>query len=718
MKFSKSKVFYKVYGINLLCSLLFMSIISVVAIRVGNQFIFENIVDYNQERLLDASRELDESIRDLQEDAFSLLDDPNILGLLMTSQEEYEKPLTILEIINKLGNMVWSDDCIEEIYLLDFQREIVVSHTGKYPLEENQIHGNYQLKEFYFRELENNRQYEFVLYLEPMLNSKQIAIMFIVNKQVFDSQIDFYSGNEASYFVHQDEFYHVMGNDQALYRESIKTIENGYQNVEVDGQSVIIYKELSPLIGMEVAVIQDQSEMIAASEKVAKITLMVSFAFMLAMTIIMYGVSLYFYRPLKTLSTHVKDMVGDEEQGEDDNEYQMIFDVMKELHHKSHEDKQKYMKAVPTLIHDNLNQLITQPFDETILENLVVLTNRNLQYNTYILMISQCVDLQVNRDICQEMLTLIESNTITQGISGVATEKWCVNLYSTALTYDEFFQELYNQKASLEEQDVQATWCVSEAFYHLEEISNVYQRTVEVSKQIFFKGSNTLFQVGNQKEINTENNLEHKLEQQLLDTIAKGNKDEALLIAERLLEHYVESGKNIQYTRYCCFKLCNALMTRKMPYIPSFQDAYDEKKAFEQIFAAENLMKLTMLLKLQVSACVEHLVQLDQTFSPSVEKTIHYIEQHYMEDLSLADIANAVYLSAGYLSNIFKNETKYTIYEYITQVRMEKAKELLQGNPTLKVKDISIKVGYNNVQSFVRHFKKYFGSTPKEIRGK
>ena len=89
-----------------------------------------------------------------------------------------------------------------------------------------------------------------------------------------------------------------------------------------------------------------------------------------------------------------------------------------------------------------------------------------------------------------------------------------------------------------------------------------------------------------------------------------------------------------------------------------------------------------------------------------------------MRDLSLDDVAKAVFLSSGYLSIIFKDETGYTVLEYITYVRMQKAKGLLLQTPALKVKDIAEQLGYNNVQSFLRYFKKYYGETPMACRKK
>jgi AraC-like DNA-binding protein len=98
-----------------------------------------------------------------------------------------------------------------------------------------------------------------------------------------------------------------------------------------------------------------------------------------------------------------------------------------------------------------------------------------------------------------------------------------------------------------------------------------------------------------------------------------------------------------------------------------------------------------------------------------VERTIDYIQENYCHDISLDDISGAVYLSPKYLSAIFKQETGRTVFSYVTDLRMQKAAALLEEE-SIQVKDLAGQVGYNNVQSFIRFFKRTFGLTPAQYR--
>ena len=75
-------------------------------------------------------------------------------------------------------------------------------------------------------------------------------------------------------------------------------------------------------------------------------------------------------------------------------------------------------------------------------------------------------------------------------------------------------------------------------------------------------------------------------------------------------------------------------------------------------------------------------------------------------------IAAGFYVDSSYLRRAFKKEFNMTITDFLTQVRMEKAKELLAQN--YKLSDISEMVGFNDSSYFSKVFKKYFGKSPSE----
>lgn len=95
-----------------------------------------------------------------------------------------------------------------------------------------------------------------------------------------------------------------------------------------------------------------------------------------------------------------------------------------------------------------------------------------------------------------------------------------------------------------------------------------------------------------------------------------------------------------------------------------------------------------------------------------------FIQKNFMNDtLSVKDISEHVYLSTSYVCTLFKTETHQTLNQYITEYRMEKAKQLL-SDPRYKITDISSKVGYSDGNYFSKSFKKIVGLSPSEYREK
>jgi two-component system response regulator YesN len=98
----------------------------------------------------------------------------------------------------------------------------------------------------------------------------------------------------------------------------------------------------------------------------------------------------------------------------------------------------------------------------------------------------------------------------------------------------------------------------------------------------------------------------------------------------------------------------------------------------------------------------------------AVDFMVRYVHEHYAEDLRLADLAEKVYISRNYLSNIFRDATGETFNDYVTKVRMEKAKSLL-AEGKLMVYEVAEKVGYKNVPYFTTVFKKHTGRNPTDF---
>ena len=102
---------------------------------------------------------------------------------------------------------------------------------------------------------------------------------------------------------------------------------------------------------------------------------------------------------------------------------------------------------------------------------------------------------------------------------------------------------------------------------------------------------------------------------------------------------------------------------------------------------------------------------------PLIASAKRYIEDNHSENLSLGVVAKAVNASTFYFCKMFKKATGLHFTEYVSRVRIEKARNLLL-NPNLRVSEVAFEVGFQSLTHFNRVFKKLMRQSPTEYREK
>lgn len=99
----------------------------------------------------------------------------------------------------------------------------------------------------------------------------------------------------------------------------------------------------------------------------------------------------------------------------------------------------------------------------------------------------------------------------------------------------------------------------------------------------------------------------------------------------------------------------------------------------------------------------------------TAKNILNYLKENYYRDIGLNDVSEKFLYTATYINRVLKFSTSKTFYELLTDIRIAKAKEYLKTTQ-LSVTSISERVGYSNVQSFIRMFKRKLGETPSQYR--
>ena len=191
------------------------------------------------------------------------------------------------------------------------------------------------------------------------------------------------------------------------------------------------------------------------------------------------------------------------------------------------------------------------------------------------------------------------------------------------------------------------------------------------------------------------------------------------------VEGYVQSlgAQNIQSLMFRQYIIMNAYITaagavEKLGYEPAVMvQECGDFKSMTDVFASEE-QAVTYLKHVLASAIRLRDCASQKKYAKLLEDAQRYIRQNFQkEDISLNTVAASVNLSPNHFSTIFSQETGRTFVEYLTYVRMEKAKELLR-NTNRKTSDIAFEAGYRDAHYFSYLFKKTQACTPREYRMK
>ena len=204
-----------------------------------------------------------------------------------------------------------------------------------------------------------------------------------------------------------------------------------------------------------------------------------------------------------------------------------------------------------------------------------------------------------------------------------------------------------------------------------------------------------------------------ELEIRLFEEVSKGRTEAALSAARdffdwiktkdimdvrlKLLE-FAMRAEGIAYENGLTYKIED-----RRDYLPTVMQANDAESLWEWfrdriIFSASSISE-----------------KKTESTNDVVEASKAYIEANYTKNITLDDLSMAVNISSYYLSRIFKENTGENFIDYLTRLRIERAKELL-ATTQYSMKEIGVMSGYSDPNYFSKSFKKNVGVTPTEYR--
>lgn len=208
-----------------------------------------------------------------------------------------------------------------------------------------------------------------------------------------------------------------------------------------------------------------------------------------------------------------------------------------------------------------------------------------------------------------------------------------------------------------------------------------------------------------------------EIEKDLFDAIAKGDVNEANLHLDKFCSWMWEKnsdnmmGIKIKILEFAMYAERLAYLNGGLTYKFNSRDNY-----LPEMMAMNSFEELKAWFSSKIStACRDIMNKREEKSNDSIQIAKDYIDSNFAKDISLDDVSRVVDISPYYFSKIFKEESGENFIEYLTNVRMEKAKDLLK-NSNYSMKEICSMCGYQDPNYFSRTFKKNVGVTPTEYK--
>lgn len=247
-----------------------------------------------------------------------------------------------------------------------------------------------------------------------------------------------------------------------------------------------------------------------------------------------------------------------------------------------------------------------------------------------------------------------------------------------------------------------------------EQASPSYQKSWQLARRnLLFTSPETedFMIIGHQEDLTSS--LDPNLSIQLSRALIDRDQTVARKIADSFFPRYLETANTQESRKLTTILLCEVYValldfgddipdTQLSPYLKKLENAADPSECSRIFFSC-----IQGLLNAKTKTSMEAHTYICQAIS--------YIQQHYREELSVPQIADVVSLNPVYLSRLFKLDTGKTLSEYLNCYRTECSLALLTDTADT-IQSISQKVGYSDVRSYIRFFKKYYDVTPSEYR--
>lgn len=258
--------------------------------------------------------------------------------------------------------------------------------------------------------------------------------------------------------------------------------------------------------------------------------------------------------------------------------------------------------------------------------------------------------------------------------------------------------------------------CIGDTVSSLVDINISHNQALEALTYAYNYGANPVlfYSAIGQRPAGNINPLVY--EKPLLNGVKAGKGEEVLATLSQLRAEIYVGVYPLSYIRHAFYGIVNIILLGSnelsvyeniLSRSQSLMDHILHSNSFEDIY--QNVVDFCLMVTQEFKNSSINKIH------ETAGEMIDYIQNNYDKDIGLDDVANVFLYTPTHINNILKSTIGKTFYDILTEIRIDKSKQLLVSTG-LQISQIGEEVGYLNTQSFIRMFKRIVGSTPGKYR--
>jgi AraC-like DNA-binding protein len=709
--------------VYLIITTICIALIGILAVRLSNRHILRQVSIASERALESKVSILEERLSKVNSITYQTMYDEATFRLLWSESEGSSNLLIMRDVIRDFRSIARSHRWIDSMYFYDSRNAYVLGDTkidklsfpdkvvlSIPPSDElsvvgPRLFGGEQL-------LTIGRAFSFF--------GRSLTGFVVINVEYAPFFEMFEINDPASRFIVLSDSGELMYPPNAsLSAPSLKSIQvqTSGETVDIDGSRFFMVKDEIRALEWNIVYLQEYGEVVRAAELVGRLIAVSAIGVLILAVVLLWLAARRLHKPLGHLAQQARKLVGSIEDYTD--EYQIVDAALRNLLMSNLELNERYKTALPYFRRYSIEELMhTKQWDTSRFQAIVSLLGVHFARSYFhIALIETDEGLgpgEIRRQTEEYLHDHGESLSFVAAETHEARVALIINTDATAIVVYTILSGLRNE---LLEAKHRATIALSAQFEDLSQIPTHFSEAEEqIEHRAFLGDDQVIFDFNRPERFVPPTTIDLPIEPVVNAVREQDAEETSRALGEFALTVVARAKGDTTTVRFAFYELAMRIQTLLPSTRSTEQPSLSRMKLYQAIQASNHADELTTLLQEEAERTVAELARIrSEHHNELVRRSIAYMGEHLGDPVSIDHIAEAVFISARYLNSLFKQQTGQTAFEYLSKMRVEYAQALLREHD-LQVQEVATRVGYVNVQSFIRLFKRHNGMTPIEYR--